>query len=776
MKNNELLCAAGVVAAMTLSFSGFSKGIVMFSIFLILLSILLLNRKAFLILIGLGVLFFLRTEWVTYHTDTQLTGNESVLSGVITEGPYRDGDRAQLQITLPKKERLLVNLSLSRESDIRTLHSLSPGTVCSIRGTLTSPSSASNFYSFDYSHYLRTQSIFWTYDVASLDEMSCIKKSNFTIYTIKKWRHFGLQYLDQHFPEPFKGLAAALIFGERHFLHPDIEKMYQKLGLIHVLAVSGMHVAIISGVLFYSLLRIGVIREHAETVLLFLLPLYAVAAGGAPSVIRAVSLVMTFLVLQKMRLDINPFKWLVSVALILLFLNPYYLFHIGFQLSFLISGSLLLSWPIFNQLPTKYAPVMVTFVSQVAAFPVLLFHFREFSFLSFGLNLLIVPFISLFVLPSAFFLFGLSFLPMRISQVAIPFINGFLELVHRLLKSAYHWNGLQLIFGKPSLIVVCMLFLCIFWLFYRVEHYGLSKKIIIPIVLATCICVFHIVFPYFRAVGYVTILDVGQGDSILIELPFRRAVYLIDGGGTVLFPKEKWAERRNVYDPGANTVVPFLKAKGIRTIDKLIVSHGHKDHYGGLPAVLEEIEVKEMVYAKGNEFEPEELRFLYSVRKQNLPIAWVEDGDFWESGKAVFRVLWPEGGVKSGNNRSIVLWAHFGGSSWLFTGDLEEEGERAILHRYPMLQADLLKVGHHGSRTSSTEPFIQQVNPVAAFISAGRCSRFGHPHVETLETLANQKSKVFRTDLQGAIQITFSDSQVLNVESYLSPPARYECP
>lgn len=211
---------------------------------------------------------------------------------------------------------------------------------------------------------------------------------------------------------------------------------------------------------------------------------------------------------------------------------------------------------------------------------------------------------------------------------------------------------------------------------------------------------------------------------------------------------------------GAKTVVPFLKSKGICTIDKLILTHGDLDHIGGSTAIIEQLRVKEIMYpnVKGD-WSVEEEHLLKLVEKKRIPIRFMQAGQKWSTGKESFMVLAPiEKENLTKNNSSIVIFAKIAGITWLFTGDLEKEGELALMNKYPDLrEINVLKVGHHGSKTSSTSVFIEQLRPKIAVISVGINNRYHHPSMDVLTILEDYKVKVFRTDENGGISFYFSE-------------------
>jgi competence protein ComEC len=242
----------------------------------------------------------------------------------------------------------------------------------------------------------------------------------------------------------------------------------------------------------------------------------------------------------------------------------------------------------------------------------------------------------------------------------------------------------------------------------------------------------------------------------LIKLPFDQGNYLIDTGGSPAFEQDKWRKPSNSFETGKNIVVPFLKAKGIKEIDKLILTHGDMDHIGGSFAVLKDIKVKQIIM-------PAVLNQNNAVRDviqiaslQKIPILMASAGDQWKSRSSFFKILSPEKNFEGDTNTgSLVLYAEVGGLKWLFTGDLDIEGEQRLLKRFPYLKADVLKAGHHGSRTSTSTEFLETLQPQIALISAGEKNHFGHPHAEVLDKLKERGIMIFRTDKQGAITYSF---------------------
>ncbi|SFL65776.1 DNA internalization-related competence protein ComEC/Rec2 [Salibacterium qingdaonense] len=722
------------------------------------------NTASIVILVLLLMLFSLRAVWVENAHVSSLSGKETVIQGTIEDGPHRDGSLVRYTLQEQDRERIQIRLMLQEKTEIPISASYAPGSLCSIRGSLQYPSAATNFHAFDYRQYLKQQHSYWEMEVTSVEDIQCTGTSYHLSNILKAWRYDGIQRIDTLFPEQLKGVAAALLFGERHLLDADTETDYQSLGLIHLLAVSGLHVGLLSAMLYFLLLRIGLTIEKAEWILLMLLPIYAILAGAAPSVLRAAGMVSAFIIWNKTgRKSMDPFFVLCLAALLFLFIHPYYLYHIGFQLSFLISASLLLSRNILYQKNKWKMAVYVSVIAQFAGLPVILFHFHEFSFLSIVLNLVFVPFISVIVLPGLIVLFTVSFLNMPLFSVAVVPLQEIVSFAHVMLSAAGSWSVFTYTGGALSFLLTGLLGTAVYFFFIRLEQRGGYRRLLLPALLVAGILTLQKSFPYMDNRGSVTMLDVGQGDSFVVELPHRRAVYLIDTGGVPDFPKEEWERREEPYDPGADVVVPFLKARGITTLDKLILTHGDVDHYGGAPAVMKDIRVKEVVYGKGRDFKEAEAALLNAVSNKGIPVVSAGQGTSWRAGESLFQVLAPDGDEPAGNERSIVLRADLGNTDWLFTGDIGRAGEEELLSEFREVKADILKVGHHGSRTSSSPAFIEKLGVKAALISTGRCNRFGHPHEETLETLEKAEAQIYRTDAAGAVQITFTEDRIRGV-------------
>jgi competence protein ComEC len=719
------------------------------------------SKKHLFIVCSIFLLFLVRGELVEKANRTKFAAEEAKFHLLFQEDIKIDGDRfSAAGKELMHNERIIISYQLKTEDEKKWIsENLKTGMACSATGALLEPNTATNINAFNYKEYLARNQIFWIVKVEQINFPQCTfqKKTPFSFF--KSVREKGIQYIQDHFPNESAPLAAALLFGEREYIETHVLDTYEKLGIVHLLAISGLHVGMLAGMIYYIGIRIGITRERMTTGLLLFLPCYALLTGAAPSVIRAVSMMILFLSLKKWSIhNLNTIDIISIVFLVYTFFTPYVIYDVGFQLSFSVSFSLILSAPILLKRFSHAVPLLfaTSIICQLAAVPIMLYYFYEVSLISIFANVIFIPLFSLIVLPAIFLLFLLHlFLGTIIGFLIQPLnllIIGIDDLALRLSLIPFA----MLTFGRPSMFFL-LLYLWSIPLFFSLweRMKGVKKFLQVLFLPLTIMCVHlfgNILSPY----GEITFIDVGQGDSIFIKLPLGKGNYLIDTGGTISFNTDSWKARKKEYEVGKEVVVPYLKSKGISTIDKLILTHGDADHIGGALAVIKELHVKEIILPKSGELSEMEKETLLAAKRKSIPWSFVSAGDSWKAGKTVFHVVSPQAGMKmERNNGSIVLFAKIGGQRWLFTGDLEKEGEDQLINHYDKLKIDVLKAGHHGSKSSTTESFLDQLEPKIAVISAGKNNRYGHPAEEVLMNLNERKIKVLRTDQHGAITYIF---------------------
>lgn len=710
-------------------------------------------------ILSLIVLVFGLTYVYAIYVDTQnhsmLSFRETNVTGTIQSTPLINGNRLSFQLGMESNETVQLVYKIPSRKLKEELKQLHPGMVCAFTGTLKEPPPPRNFYAFDYKDYLYKQHIHALFEVESTS--NCVQKDISFIHWLYSVRQSAISYIGETFSGQSGAFMNALLFGDRQYMTFEVEEQYQQFGLVHLLAISGSHIVLLTAMCYFVSLRIGMTRESTTMLLLVCIPLYMFCAGTSPSVVRASIAAVIVLGALTQAIRVSGIDALSMTLMIMLFYNPYVLFDIGFQFSFVGSFSLLLSSSrlLASENGIVKNSMYLSVISQLTSTPILLYHFGYFSPYSILLNMIYVPFLSLFVLPMCVvLLICIVFLPI-VSQWLAHILSLCIHVSNVMLQMCEALPFVRLTFGQTPPFIVMLYCMSIVSVLLSWEGLIWRKYRMLFLSSFFLLSICHYAFPYVNANGSITYIDVGQGDAILIRLPYNQGTYLIDTGGTLPVKKEEWQQKKHEFSVGHDILIPFLQKEGVRMIDKLIVTHGDMDHMGAAKEVMQSIAVKEVVLGKKIKFSLPEQQIKQLAVQKNIPIRIVERGDSWKAGDAVFSVLSPEGEEKEDNDQSIVIWTKIGGLTWLFTGDLEEIGEKRLIQWYPELHADVLKVGHHGSKTSSSQQFLDIVQPKTAVISVGENNRYGHPHIEVLERLRERGIEVWRTDEQGAISYVF---------------------
>lgn len=524
-------------------------------------------------------------------------------------------------------------------------------------------------------------------------------------------------------------------------------KQWAHLGLIHIFSLSGMHLYFFLKVFRYCILRVGISHETEKILEYFCLLFFVVMSGFAIGIVRASLLTGVKQVNRKKNLRLSQSDcWSLTLGLHTL-INPRVLLTVGGQFSYYLSFIIVMVC--FNQSRQEKRwrenfklNVILSFLSL----PLIWYYFYEWHLLSMVGSFILLPIFLTGVLPAVtahFFIFVTTGLDVSL------ILDFFLQPIQTLGLIATKIPCLHFVVGKPPDLLMLVMISLQWWILYRIIV-GYTQK---SLVLFAVIVFFSLSgFKYYNPFGIVTSVDVGQADAMLIVEPFHHRVYVVDVGGRREYEKDHWRQPKIKFEDADKALIPFLKSQGVSKIDNLFITHAHEDHCGNLQQIGQAFTIKELVTTEGTlcaqSFKP------YLKGFEHCQKTWRKGAQI-KSCFGTMQCLYPMKKGDGGNDDSLVLKYSFGSQSLLLMGDLEVAGEQTLLqHTSPeLLKCDILKSGHHGSKTSSTADFIEVASPDYAWISCGLQNRYGHPSPETLRTYLDYQIQTYRTDNQGMIYL-----------------------
>ena len=632
---------------------------------------------------------------------------------------------------------------------------------------------------FDYQRYMKLKSVFGSAWV-EMDKVEILppgKNSGFFLSLIRSLEdfrdNFSLFIFKKIKNQNIAAVLSAIITGKKELIDKNLRREFSRAGASHILAISGLHLSIVAGLFFYifnfllsfskPLLIRAWSRKGAAVLTLFPLIFYAVLSGFSPSTRRAFIMIVVFMFSFVAEKEADSLNSLALAGIIILLIDPGSVFSISFQLSFtavlfIILGFYLIKKLNFKQninLVTKFFFFILTSVFAIAGTQVLVMHY--FNIISFAGVLT-----NIFLIPVA----GFGAIPLGLSALFIhPFsinISGFLVkcagvilypclvFIHRAAGCSFTWARTV---TPDHLEIFCyyLFFAGIFLLFENKKKAGLFCMISAMAVFSgnEVICIKR---RFFNKNLYVTILDVGQGSSALIELPRGKRI-LVDGGGFSYFAD---------FDTGEYIVAPFLWRKKIMDIDIVVLSHPESDHMNGLVYIFKNFKVKKFIKncdtRKISAYK--DLMKAVSLNHSELEIIDNREKKIKISGTCLdffnpfIKCSKADEPHKNLNNNSVVFRLSFKKTSILFTGDIMEDAEKKIASaKNKNLQSNVLISPHHGSSTSSSDFFLDKTAPQSVVISCGWHNRFHFPHLSVIKRYRERKIKIFRTDLTGALEI-----------------------
>ena len=612
----------------------------------------------------------------------------------------------KVDITLKAKEDLIVTYYKKDKEQIN----INLGDKILVIGEFTKPASPKIQYLFNYKKYLERKNIYFKVQATSIIKL---KNNKNTFYEIKK-------IIIKKIPNRY---LYTFILGDKKYLDKDVIRSYQENGISHLFAISGMHITLLTGMLSKLLKKMKVSEEQEYFIITIFLINYLIIVGLTPSILRGI-LFYIFYTLNKLYYfyikPVNIYLFIISLSLLV---NPNYLFDIAFQYSYLISLSLISLSSTLQSNNYIKSLLKVSIISFIVSIPITIRNFYQINILSIIYNLFYVPLVSIVIFP-------MSLLVLVIPKLNIIY-NIFIIILETTSTFFSKINTLKLVFIKlPNIVYIIYFIIILIYIFRNKKEYLYILLILLTV---------HFSIPIISNNDYIDVIDVGQGDSILIHL--NRKNILIDTGGDTSYSSNKDGE---IF---FNTIYPTLKSNGIKKLDYLILSHGDKDHMGEAKKIVESISVNKVIFNVGS-YNYLEKDLIKALKRKNIKYYKNIENIYIRNTPIYFLNT---GIYNNENDNSNVLYFIVNNYKFLLMGDAGVDKEKDILNEYSIEDIEFLKVGHHGSDTSSSKEFIDIMNPKYSIISVGENNRYNHPKKSVLNTLSN--SKIYRTDKDGSIEI-----------------------
>ena len=668
--------------------------------------ILLQSKIFYLCLIVFTLIYcFIVLKFNIYITKYNL--NTKSITGVVTNIKYKDIMNI-IEVKTSLFEKVLVY-------DYDKLN-INIGYKVKVEGTMSMPDKNSNFYLFNYNAYLKSIN---THYIMKLDKLWILNKGN-ALYSLKRIIINRINKIDNPYLNTF-------ILGDNSKLTDGVLNSYRTNGISHLFALSGMHIGLIVLVLEFLLHKFN---SKNKFIIIMVILFYFFLTNYSKSIIRAGLLYIMLLLNKKYKFKLSTLKILILLLSISLIVNPYNLYNTSFIFTYLVTISLVLNHRLINKYHNYFMKILMTsFIAFIVTIPIMINNYFSINLLGIFLNIIFVPLVSLIIFPSSIIVF------------IIPSLNNVLNLFVLILEKV------SLFFSSIKLfnLTLCHINIVVFIVYYIaiiVVLIMLNKNNYTYLLIVIILIIIHTNYRLIDSNAYYITLDVKQGDSSILILPNNKGNIMIDTGGGYN------------NDITNNILIPSLKSRGIKKLNYLIITHGDYDHMGEAINLVNNFKVEKVIFNCG-EYNDLEKELTKVLDKKKIPYySCIKELNI-DNNKLYFLQTKE---YDDENDNSNVIYTDINGYKFMYMGDAGVEKEKDILDNYNISDVDVIKVGHHGSKTSSSEEFINEINPKYSIISVGKNNRYGHPNKEVLDNLKD--TKIYRTDLDGSIMFKIKNNKL----------------
>lgn len=671
------------------------------------------------------------------------------------------------------KTKGLVFLCRVREQDKSRLDSLysllADGYSIKAVGALSKGRERRNPFEFDYQKYLENSGITGLFTVYGSENFAITDSSgkdlfSSTIFNIRKNLDANITSLHN---SQSAALLKGLLIGDRSEISDEINTQFINSGVMHVIAISGQHVAYILVIFILLFGRFNFYTRSFFTVLGLLFFLFI--TGVSPSVFRAVVMALVVIAGYLTNRSVNGYNAIAVSAIILLLIDPNTLFDPGFQLSYTAVLGMMTFGSYFveqiNKLKLKNKIlkgvlylVFVSLAAQIGTLPLSLYYFGKLSVIGLLANIIIVPLSGIII---SIGIFTLVLAPVwNWGALCFAAVNDYLIFaVLWLVKVMGDWKYSFIAINQFNVtgLISTFFFICFLILTYKYIQSKIAKILILLMVTANIF-----VFSTIEKIDYlpenklsVMMIDVGQGDCFLIRFPNGQTA-MVDAGDATTY-----------FDNGKQTILPLLQKLGIQKIDFAFLSHPESDHFGGFVSLIQDGKIAQIFKTKCDSSVKADLLFEKFCLKHRVSVDYYNSFPLAVGNTKIYFLINDESKRLKSNDRSGIIKLQYGSTSFLFTGDIERKGEEMLNNKYgSFLNCTVLKIPHHGSKTGSSYEFLKLAAPQYAIISAGRGNRFNHPADETIIRLRLMNINTARTDREGAVFLVSDGKNITKMEGF----------
>ena len=667
-----------------------------------------ISQSKHLIKIITIIIFIITLLYTNYYPfKSKYTKDDKEFIGIVTKYEVKED---KITIEIKAKEKLLITYKYQDKE----FNNLSYGDKIKVKGTLITPSKNTNQNTFNYQKYLYYKKIYYLVEATSINK---IANNHNYLYTIKNTLYQKINKLKS------SNYIKTLLFCD-NTLSKEIKESYRINGISHLFSVSGMHINFFVSIIYLYLNKITYNKRIKYLITNIFIITYLILFPSS-SLLRSTVMSILYSINYLLKLKIKKIDILLLTLGVSLLINPFIIYDLGYIYSYTITFFLVLSSSTLKKKNKINKIIYISLLSFLVSIPITIYNSFEINIISILLNIILVPIISIIILP------------LTIITYIFPILDSILYLFTNTLETISLFiskiNITKIIFPKPSLLII-VLYYIIFLLSYQNKKYFYLNIILLIIIYIS---------PYLNSNFEVVMFEVGEADCHLIKYPYNKNTILIDTG-------------KNEYKI-KNEVIPYLKSIGIKKIDYLIITHGDEDHIGGSITLINNFQVKNVILNKGT-FTDLEKELIKNLNKKKIPYQ-ININKINLSNHTIY--LLNNTKYNNENDNSIITYFTYQKYKFLYMGDASITTEDNLLENYNLNNISILKVGHHGSNTSSSKDFISQINPSISLISVGENNIYHHPNKEVINNLS--KSRIYRTDINNMVKLTINSKGILKV-------------